>query len=554
MLLASAQAVSSSILSPTPSSARVMSTSSKSTGLSMITLPVVIGDYGDFELGFQDGDGEDIRVSYDYLQQNLWLVNSDVIMPCPAVQPFYSMYNYTYLPDVVTYDGATYNPNECYNDGAYVPKTIVTRSNGSSTSTVTQAVAVPTTSPYNITYPYIFYASGYFTNGNFSFYTLSANPTIDAAGSLDLSGIKYLSVNDTNAPGGMLGLAGPSLGGGFLETLKSKGLIYGSGYSAYYFYNASYDDVGGYLLLGSVDQKLYTGNLYSFPRIPHVGWGDPNLMLPIIQLDSVKLSNLQTSQPAKIYTGPVPVMFDTTFDYSYLPREFMISLALQTNAYYAFDYSSWIVNCTAVNNANATLQFNFGPLNVNVPLSSIIVPAGSNWTFADGSPACTFNMLPAENIGFAVFGTTFLPYIYMAMDNEGGRMAVANANTLLNSSSSYTAGSSSNTTTVGYIRSGSIPFTVNAQVTPAVTFTFGTVNYSSRFSDPGLLTNIMISSGHVFISQRWSSLRSTAAASAASPKSTMGGAGSFKASLTKGNGSVFPLILLLGGIMGVMFI
>ena len=513
----------------------------------MITVPIVGDEYYAYDIVVTDADGKEISVLLDYMQPHLWLIDADKVLNCLVAYSYYSSYNYLNLPQTVTYSSAAYDLTECYIDGAYMPMTTTTEVNGTHTQTITRRAADPSTSAYNITYPYDFYGSGNFVNGNFLLDTISN-------GTVELGSVQYLLANDTNAYQGAFGVAGPSWSGGVLDTLKTAGRIAGNGYSAYFFTEDSSMSKGGYLLLGSVDKALYTGDFYAFPSIPHEGWGDALGIYPIVQLDSVELKNVETSELATLYdSGSVGVIMDPTVIYLYLPREMIINLALQTNAYYNPDFDAWIVNCSAVSNIDAEINFNFGPLTIDVPLLAVVEStAWDNLTFPDGQKACVFNILPLESLGYAAFGASFLQNLYLAMDNEGGKVGLANANTDFNTVSGTRTTSSSNTTTVGHISSGSIPFATNALVSSDLTFTFGTYNFLVLYLDPGLLTNVVISSGHVYISHTTHTL-GLVSASAADARSTVGGAGSLNVSVKRGS-PVLYVVLLLGGIMGVLFI
>ncbi|OBA20258.1 acid protease [Metschnikowia bicuspidata var. bicuspidata NRRL YB-4993] len=522
LLVGSVQAASSSVfLQSSASVSANATTTSSSLGPAMITVPVMSGDFLAYNIIVTDNVGQEISVLLDYMQPHVWFVNAEEILNCSAIYPIYQSFNFT----------------NCYNDGAYTPLT---------------TVSVPTTLSLNITYPYGYYGSGYFMNSNFSLDTVDAEGS--GNGSVALDGLLYLLADDTNLFQGGFGLAGPVQGGGVLDTLKSDGRILCSSFSAFY-YNRSVADVCGYVLLGAVDQNLYVGDLYVFPQIPHEGWGDDNAILPILQLDSIELENPDTQQVADLYEdGPVAVVLDPTLIYSYLPRAVIISLALQTNAYFTAEYDTWLVNCSAVDDIDASVNFEFGPLSVQVPLSSIVQPSlYTNLTFSDGLDACVFNIAPADLLGYNAFGTSFLLNIYMAMDNEGGLIAVANANTDFTPQALALGHAAQNSSTAAYIESDYIPFATNATVSSDLTLTFGTQNFSAMYSDPGLLTNVVISSGHVYLSQKPSHTSSAAdSASAADAKSMSGGAGSLN-ERARTSSLVLYGVLLLGGIMGLVF-
>lgn len=519
-------------------------------GPPMITMSLVSAEYLDYNVVLKDNFDQVVTAALDFAQPNLWLMNPDYIVGCLVVASMLSDGIHTSYPDILTYSGRVYDPGSCYFEGQYTPMTTTVVTNGTHVSTATTTVNVlPTSGSFNVTYPYDGYAEGQSMNANFSL------GLVGESSELSLGSVLYILVSETSQSSGSFGLGGPSRSGGVFDTLKSRGLTYGNGYSLYLLDEPTSENLSGYLLLGSVDKNLYSGDLYVFPQIPHVGWSDPSVILPILQMDSVSLVNLETSQLAPLYNlGSMPVSLDVTQVDSYLPRPLLINLALQLNAFYLQLVDEWVLNCTSVSNINASILFAFGPLSVNVPLSTVIQSSRSNLTFSDGLPACFLDLYASDGIGYAIIGTNLLLSFYMAVDNEGGSIAVANANTNLNPSLLLTA--SQNMSTVGYIRSGYIPFATKALVSSGITFTYGLVNPSTLSTNPTLLPNALISSGHVYISLKKvsSASRASGSASAASAKSTSGGAGSFNNSLRESNHAVIYTIMLLGGIMGLLIV
>lgn len=543
------------IASTAPSSQTTLQTASAETSTSepavltpsaVITIPVRPASLSmaDFVVHFTDASGNAVGAVIDYLEPQVVLLNGYDLLNCSEWLLVYDAYSYASLPLTFVSDSHTYNLNACYEDGAYQVQTTATVTLALHVYTTTADVSYPTTEPYSMTW-----ANGVYANG----YVMDGNLTIDSLeDTLQLDNIGFVLANDTNTLLGALGLSSSFGEDGFLDYMKRNNSILSSSYSIFYFEQSSSDDISGYLLLGAVDQKLYTGELYAYTCLPHTGWGDSFASLPIVSLDLVQLENLDSGSSVYLYnTDALPIVMDPTLYYTYLPWEFLINLALQTNAYYSLELSSWIVKCQDVEDSNAVFKLAFGPLTIEVPLSSIMESdTNTNLTFTDGSSACFLNIFPSDFLGYPAFGSGFLRYFYMAMDNDDGIVALANANH--DFSTAQASASVNGTATVGWIYSGLIPFATLVLASLDLTFTFSSSNATSSQSVPARLTDVQIASGNiVFTNGAALSSTSSTPASAAEGLSTSAGAERIVAPSIGRNGFTFYVTVVVGALLGI---
>lgn len=467
---------------------------------------------------FTDVSGNIVGGRIDYLQPNIWLLDGEKILDCLVIASFISSFTknlaFTTLPLSVTYEGTSWDVDQCFSNGAIDPYTVFTTTVDSVSTTIT-SLLYRVEHTLTLLYGQVTYAAGPYVNGNLSINSTNGTP-------VNLTNFDFLIADWSNRVTGGFGLGNSKAGEGMINYLYRNQMIQGNGYSVYYANSDNATDGSGIVILGGVDSSYISGNFYTFPRVPHT-LGN-SLYFPIVVLQLVYIKNLNTGASQSLYSdAPFPVLFDSRLRYSYLPTSLIVTIAIQTNAVYSSDQSRWIVRCNDIWNTNAILQFNIGPLTINVPLQSMVSIAGS-LLYSNGDQACYLRVLPVSYLGYAAFGLNILTHVYMAMDNEKGNIAIANANTdirikgddvLMNATSIYP-----NATTYGVISSGYIPFATRVTLQPLVTLTFLKGNISLEASFPARFSGSLVLSDSFFISDNIQSL--TTSSSSRSKSSSNG--------------------------------
>lgn len=454
------------------------------------------------------GTAYDVRV--DIVQADVWLMDGQHIQPCDDYVTWESLQTELLLPLSYTADNTVYNGEICAYGGVY---TTPTGSSGDPTAPTAQ----PTPTKANIfngehflvPYPNLITARGEFATDNFSVADTSNENVL-------LSDFTFLLVNDTNVYYGGLGLAGNPVGLGFLDTLRLYNLIKSSSYSLFFGTENT-----GELLPGVVDTSYFLGDFYQFDILPYTGLiSNSAIKLPILSLDDISIENRDGKLVLlTLPLGPLAVLLDLRSYFSYLPLNTVVNLALQTNAYYSSDADRWIVECDVIANSSASMLFSFGDLEVKIPLTEFMFSsdvANGSLTFSNGAKACFLNVMPDSSVGFSSLGLPFVTQIYLAVDNDGGKVALANANkNLLVKSQDYlfsqspsdlktkshtlgTGTPSSIASSIAYIESGHIPFATSGNISTTVTLSRSIA--SGPDSIPARFSATFINSGEVFTS------------------------------------------------------
>ena len=451
--------------------------------------------------------GDDtVQLRLDLTQPEIWVMN-DNFYACDEIFSYYSAEFESYgsnVPALVSTD-PLYIATACAEGGVYSPAldmptpTIPGLSNG-------QTYTIPNLN--------IIDAEGKFETANVSV-VLGSNQR------LTLPAFSFVNVDNTNMWAGGLGLAGNPTGSGFLDSLVQLGVIKSSAYSLWFNGVA---DPGGLceLLLGAVDQHYYQGDMYSFDTVPYVGGKSDDytdqllqgLKLPSVLLSDLKVRNENSKEEISLFSGMdgVPVLLESRTMYSYLPLDSIINLAIQLDAIYNNDVAQWIVECDKIYDANALLKFSFGDLDIDISMSDLISNAtyqDTFLTFSNGKQACYLMVLPSSQHGYSSLGLTFLRHVYLALDNDGGHIALAKANSLdvaqddfstSKSASDFPTGTMANITasTIARISSGKIPFATYQNLT-TTTLTYSADNSGTQ-DIPERFTGAVILSGQIFLS------------------------------------------------------
>lgn len=211
-----------------------------------------------------------------------------------------------------------------------------------------------------------------------------------------------------------------------VNVLKDQGHINALAYSLWL------DDLEsstGSILFGGVDTNKYHGDLISLP----------------IQIDSqsgaitsftVAWTGLVASGGGQVTdlspTEPQPAIFDCGATFTLLPDDIVDNIYNGVGVVTDPSYGN-VVRCSLADD-DLTFSFRFGGQNgpvVNVSLSEyvtpLLTPDGSQPTFEDGAPACTFAMRAAGTDPL-LFGDSFLRSAYVVYDLENQEIAIAQTN------------------------------------------------------------------------------------------------------------------------------
>lgn len=456
-----------------------------------------------------DSSGNEMGLRLDILQPDVWLLDGDVIPPCGALFEHVSSVHSFWTVQSVSFSGRRWAGTECQLNGAFTQTPVATRTENGSSAVATSTLGLVATQYTSLVYPNGLRAAGYPATANLSL----ANTDNEL---VELDGLSFVLVNSTNAAAGGLGVLG--LGLGFLSQLVQRGTIVSSGYLVFFSnYSMLNTSSAGDLLVGAVDKKYYSGQLHAFPMVPYAGL-DSTAPLPIVMLDDLVLENANTSQQISLMGGlaPHPVVLDTRLASLALPFDYIVNLAIQTNAFYDQDLGTWIVKCSDIENLGARIKYRFGNLTVLAPLTSFIELSDAqglrNLYFSNGVRACLLNVQPLSQMGYTSLGLPFLANLYLAVDNDGRQVALAQANRdLVYEPLEYdfdsTAhelvvplGSNATFSTVAYIKLGHIPFAVlQPNATQTNVMTFFTANATGTDAVPTLFSNVTIISGKVYI-------------------------------------------------------
>ncbi|KAK6454244.1 aspartic peptidase domain-containing protein [Scheffersomyces xylosifermentans] len=495
----------------------------------MLTIPPDDSYYNvQLEIGGKRGvSGDVVDLRLDLIQPEIWAMNGDAFYDCNHINQWWSseekIYSSSNIPDSLTTDGE-YLASVCGQGG------LVTTTAGSSSYPTSTIEGVANGDAYMIPYMNVIDASGEFATDNI-------RVNITRGEEVQLYNVTYLLVNNTNMYYGGLGMAGNPRGTGFLQALTNQGIIKSPGYSLWFNNENQTTKSVGQLMPGVVDKTYYTGNLYAFDMIPHTGirypssepWADQaleGLKLPTLQIDDVRVEAASSGQSISLKSKDVgiPVLLDSRSAYNYLPLEIIVNLAIQTNAYYSTEAGRWLVECDTIANSGGLLDFVLGGLTIKIPLSEFIINAyyqGKVLKFATGEKACFLTLLPASQNGFNSLGLPFITNVFLAVDNEGSTIALANSNKnlVVNKgdnqeaseafSQSTTLRPGGNTTTisgqVGFIESGHIPFATKVNFTNSEELTLSYSSVASSDADaanldiPARFSGAIIRSGEIII-------------------------------------------------------
>lgn len=269
---------------------------------------------------------------------------------------------------------------------------------------------------------YISYSDESFADGFW------ANEKLQING-IDVSSLQFGVADYATVPvGGVLGLGFPrreSVRGyenatntfypNFPQVLKNDGVISVASYSL--FLNEVDSDLGS-ILFGAVDPTRYTGSFCTFPMVneyPDVV-DKPATLAITLQALGAKSDNSCKYQT--VTTVKQPVLLDSGTTLMTAPPEIADELASFVGATYNETEGIYFFDCPA-DDDDTEFIFDFGDLNITLPLKSLVIPSVEN-----GS--CGFGLTPASYS--MTLGAVFLSSAYVAYDLDNYQISIAQAN------------------------------------------------------------------------------------------------------------------------------
>ncbi|CCC67804.1 hypothetical protein NCAS_0A12460 [Naumovozyma castellii] len=273
---------------------------------------------------------------------------------------------------------------------------------------------------------YAYYSDKTFADGSWATEKLTMN-------GVDVSSLQFGLGNCVTTPvSGVLGIGFPrreSVKGydnapnefypNFPQVLKNQGIIDVVAYSM--FLNKLESDTGS-ILFGAIDTSKYTGDLVTFPMLniyPDVTDKPATLMVILQGLGAQDNANCKAET---FVTSKIPVLLDSGTTLMGAPKEIADMMADFMNATFSEDEGIYIMECpTKETLANTDYIFDFGGVQIKVPLSNFILSAQS-----EGGP-CGFAVLPDDS-NTMVLGDIFLSSAYVVFDLDNYQISLAAAN------------------------------------------------------------------------------------------------------------------------------
>lgn len=475
---------------------------------------------------------QSLNLRLDLLQNNLWVLNGNDIQNCSHVfswldsveSQFPSSSDSDELPASVT-TASEYTALYCVDAGAFT-----TDSEYMDNIPEATADGMANFEPLRIPYINSINASGEVLTGNVTLVSGDRHK-------VQLPDFLFVNVNSSNVYVGGFGLSHNGLTGGVMDLLVSQDLIAANGYSLFF---GKFSDSGkgfAQVLPGVVNQKYYVGDMMAFDVLARLGARFERgtgldyenelvdlMIIPSAELDDLVIENPNTGNTLSLKPNEdkLAIVFDTRTIFNMVPLDVIVSLAIQTNAYFNEEVNRWIVECDTIRQTGARINFKIHGLDVRVPIEDLLINATSfgeetQLTFSGGAPACYLTFLPTVN-NYATLGLSFLKSVYLAVDNEGGKIGMATSNRQLDikeddylpmtrnlEGDEEEQRNYSSVSSIDTISSGGIPFATTLNETSGLTLEF--VPYrtdADTLTIPARFSGIMIASGEVFVTQTFS--------------------------------------------------
>ncbi|KAL8949978.1 MAG: hypothetical protein Q9222_003956 [Ikaeria aurantiellina] len=215
-----------------------------------------------------------------------------------------------------------------------------------------------------------------------------------------------------------------------VSKLQSEGFIESKAYSIW-LNNAGISGNGS-ILFGAVDSSKYKGSLKTIPIVKSPKPKDT--IRTAVQWTSLTLNDNQGVISLIPNDTAIWAILDTGTTGTVLPES--IAQIIYSAAGVLEDESTYnrrLVSCN-LSTASATFTFGFGgPLGpqISVPMSGLVLPWKDNVTFADGTPACSFDVQTWDHPD-AILGDSLLRSAYAVFDLDNKQISLAQANLDLN--------------------------------------------------------------------------------------------------------------------------
>lgn len=241
----------------------------------------------------------------------------------------------------------------------------------------------------------------------------------------------------------------------------------------------------GQILFGGVDHAKYNGTLQILPIVESLAYVRYDFPSPLefnIVLNSITAVAAGGASVEVMSDTALPALLDSGTSFVYLPEDVAEAIAASLQAFEFTSGSGWYTDC-ALGDAGS-LRYSFSGVEINVPLSEMLVPLTSD----DGTPLsengvsyCQLALMAADDT--IILGDSFLRAAYVVYDLEKNEIALAQAVTGSDASDSNVEAISSDipsaTTASGY---SSTSFTTRYSATYSTIFSTPTGDVSARIS------------------------------------------------------------------------
>ncbi|AMD19459.1 HCL692Wp [Eremothecium sinecaudum] len=256
---------------------------------------------------------------------------------------------------------------------------------------------------------------------------------LDNSSASGVWGMDILKINDLNIDGATLAVANESstslavLGVGLsaVETtnivypyytydnipliLKRNGVIARNVYS---LFTNKLEAASGSILFGGIDHEKYSGKLLTMPVVNVAPDVSPDPMHLAVILSGLTYSTM--GDKIDPFCSRIPAILDSGSSGTYFPKAIVEQIAELLGAVWDEEIGAYGGQCAA---SSDTLDFDFGGINISVPLSAFIIKKDST---------CYYLIFPFEN-DLVLLGATFLSHAYVVYDLDRLEISMAQA-------------------------------------------------------------------------------------------------------------------------------
>ncbi|AAS54730.2 AGR240Wp [Eremothecium gossypii ATCC 10895] len=176
----------------------------------------------------------------------------------------------------------------------------------------------------------------------------------------------------------------------------------------------------GEILFGAIDTSKYVGKLHTFPILNI----DPHLNSPsnfYIALQGIDIQGGRSSTGRPLINSSFPALLDTGTG-GMVVSSLAEDIGAALNATYDTEQCVFVIQCPTEDDTRQ-FNFNFGELQIAVPISNFVVPASGLET-----GQCALAIMPGTSETFAL-GIPFLKEVYTVFNLEDNEISMARANT-----------------------------------------------------------------------------------------------------------------------------